>query len=70
MSLVPKKTDAILQQKVSEVSTSANNPQFPKGTVAPTANQVPEGGWFFATIAGTSYAYTKLNGVLKRVALS
>ena len=33
---------------------------------APTANDIPEGGFLWAEIGGTTYCYTKINGVVKR----
>lgn len=70
MSDLPKKSDPILQQKVSELSTAAANPQFTQAGQAPQVNQVAEGGVLFATISGTTYLYTKVKGILKRVALT
>ena len=70
MSLTGSKTPVDLQLELERQRLNSQTVQHKHFTKAPLESEVAEGGFVLATISGTSYIYTKVSGVLKKVALS
>jgi hypothetical protein len=65
-----KDTPTDVQQALKELETQSQKQAHTQFTRAPLANEVPEGGLVLATISGTVYLYTKVNGALKRTTMT
>jgi hypothetical protein len=65
-----KDTDPFVKSAIDRVDREFQRVEHKQFAAVPLAGEVPEGGFVLATIAGTSYIYTKVNGTLKRVALT
>jgi hypothetical protein len=70
MSLTGKQTPTDLQLELERQRLTMQTQNHKQMDKAPLVSEVPEGGIIIATVSGTSYIYTKVKGVLKRVALS
>lgn len=68
--LLPAGSSPELQKKLGEMTRGLQSREHTAFDREPFANEIPEGGVVFARISGTTYLYSKLNGVRCRVAMT
>jgi len=59
-----------VKQCVEELARKSQSLQMEERTTAPSANDIEEGEFVRATIAGTDYIYTKQGGTIRYWALT